>query len=120
MPGGAAQSRKKFDGWQDWAKQRGARGLAYVLVGEDGELGAPSPKNLSDAEREGLAAHVGAAPGDGVFFAAGERPSGARAARRGPARDRPALGLIDEKAWSFALGRRRPAVRAVGGRAGGR
>ena len=71
MPGGASQPRKTLDAWQEFAKQRGARGLAYVLVQEDGELGGPVAKNLSDAERAGLAAHVGAAPGDCVFFAAG-------------------------------------------------
>jgi aspartyl-tRNA synthetase len=71
MPGGAAQPRKQLDAWQDWAKQRGARGLAYVLIGEDGELGGPVAKNLSENERAGLAAHVGAQPGDCVFFAAG-------------------------------------------------
>ena len=78
MPGGASQPRKQLDAWQDWAKQRGARGLAYVLVGEDGELGGPVAKNLSDAERAGLAAHVGAKPGDCVFFAAGRGESSAR------------------------------------------
>ena len=62
MPGGASQPRKQLDAWQDWAKQRGARGLAYVLVGEDGELSGPVAKNLSDAERDGVAAHVGASP----------------------------------------------------------
>ena len=51
--------------------QRGAKGLAYVTVGEDGELGGPVAKNLTDAEREGLANHVGAAAGDCIFFAAG-------------------------------------------------
>ena len=38
MPGGASQPRKQLDAWQEWAKQRGARGLAYLLVKEDGEL----------------------------------------------------------------------------------
>ncbi|HRD14399.1 MAG TPA: aspartate--tRNA ligase, partial [Mycobacterium sp.] len=71
MPGGASQPRRTLDGWQEWAKQRGAKGLAYVLIGEDGELAGPVAKNLSDAERDGLAAHVGANPGDCVFFAAG-------------------------------------------------
>ena len=61
MPGGASQPRTQLDAWQECAKQRGHRGLAYVLVGEDGELGGPVAKNLSDAERAGLAAHVGAA-----------------------------------------------------------
>ena len=71
MPGGASQPRKKLDAWQEWAKQRGAKGLAYVLVTDDGELGGPVAKNLSDDEKAGLAAHVGAQPGDCIFFAAG-------------------------------------------------
>jgi aspartyl-tRNA synthetase len=71
MPGGASQPRKTLDAWQDWAKQRGARGLAYVLFNEDGTLGGPAAKNLSEAEQAGLAAFVGTEPGDCVFFAAG-------------------------------------------------
>jgi aspartyl-tRNA synthetase len=71
MPGGGSQPRRQFDAWQEWAKQRGAKGLAYVTIGEDGELGGPVAKNLTDAEREGLAAHTGANPGDCIFFAAG-------------------------------------------------
>ena len=75
MPGGASQPRRTLDGWQEFAKQRGHKGLAYVLVGDDGELGGPVAKNLSETERAGLAAHVGAAPGDCVFFAAGPAKS---------------------------------------------
>ncbi|OZB85529.1 aspartate--tRNA ligase [Microbacterium sp. 13-71-7] len=71
MPGGASQPRKVLDAWQDWAKQRGARGLAYVLFNEDGTLGGPVAKNLSEAEQAGLAEFVGAKPGDCAFFAAG-------------------------------------------------
>src|SRR6202046_4732579 len=71
MSGGASQPRRTLDGWQEWAKQRGHKGLAYVLVGDDGTLGGPVAKNLSDAERDGLAAHVGAQPGDCIFFSAG-------------------------------------------------
>jgi aspartyl-tRNA synthetase len=101
MPGGASQPRKQLDAWQDWAKQRGARGLAYVLVGEDGELGGPVAKNLSGAERAGVAEHVGARPGDCVFFGAGA-PRSSRALL-GAARLE--IGrrcdLIDESAWSF-------------------
>jgi aspartyl-tRNA synthetase len=101
MPGGAAQPRKQLDAWQEFAKQRGARGLAYVLVGDDGELGGPVAKNLSDGERASLAAHVGAGPGDCIFFGAGS-PRTSRAllgavrleiGRR--------CGLVDESAWSF-------------------
>ena len=101
MPGGASQPRRQLDAWQEWAKQRGARGLAYVLIAEDGTLGGPVAKNLSDAERDGLAAHVGAEPGDCVFFAAG--PVKAQRALLGAARSEIARkqGLIDEKDWSF-------------------
>ncbi|MEV6980191.1 aspartate--tRNA ligase [Sphaerisporangium sp. NPDC051017] len=101
MPGGASQTRKELDAWQDWAKSRGARGLAYVLVGEDGELGGPVAKNLTEAERAGLAEAAGASPGDAVFFAAGV-PAASRdllgAARLEIGRR---CGLIDESLWSF-------------------
>ncbi|WP_280372652.1 aspartate--tRNA ligase, partial [Nocardia abscessus] len=101
MPGGASQPRRQLDAWQEWAKQRGAKGLAYVLVNEDGTLGGPVAKNLSEAEREGLAKHVGAVPGDCVFFAAGAPK--AQRALLGAARVEIArkVGLIDEDAWSF-------------------
>jgi len=101
MPGGADQPRKQLDAWQEWAKQRGAKGLAYVLVGEDGELGGPVAKNLSDQERAGIAEHVGAKPGDCVFFAAG--PAKSSRALLGAARLEIGrrCGLIDESAWSF-------------------
>ncbi|GGD45596.1 aspartate--tRNA(Asp/Asn) ligase [Microbacterium faecale] len=72
MPGGASLPRRQFDAWQDWAKSRGARGLAYVTFAEDGTLGGPVAKNLTDTERDGLAAITGAQPGDAVFFAAGK------------------------------------------------
>jgi aspartyl-tRNA synthetase len=101
MPGGASQPRRTLDGWQEWARQRGHRGLAYVLVGEDGTLSGPVAKNLTDAERDGLAAHVGAEPGDCIFFSAGP-PKPSRAllgAARGEIAGR--LGLIDPAAWAF-------------------
>ena len=101
MSGGASQPRRQLDAWQDWAKQRGARGLAYVLVGEDGELSGPVAKNLSDFERAGLATHVGARPGDCVFFAAG--PVNSSRSLLGAARLEIGrrLGLIDESRWEF-------------------
>ena len=101
MPGGANQPRRTFDAWQEWAKQRGAKGLAYVTFGVDGEIGGPVAKNLSDAERTGLATALGASAGDCAFFAAGSRSDalallGATRLEIG-ARG----GLIDESAWSF-------------------
>nr|VDG63531.1 aspartyl-tRNA synthetase [Streptococcus thermophilus] len=101
MEGGASQPRRQLDAWQEWAKQRGAKGLAYILIGEDGELSGPVAKNITDAEREGIAAHVGAKPGDCIFFAAGDTKS-SRAllgAARGEIANK--LGLIDDDAWAF-------------------
>jgi aspartyl-tRNA synthetase len=101
MPGGASQTRRELDAWQDWAKARGARGLAYALIAEDGSISGPVGKNISDSERLGLAAAVNASPGDCVFFAAGA----ARASQEllGAARleigNR--CGLIDSSLWSF-------------------
>lgn len=101
MSGGASQPRRTLDGWQEFAKQRGHKGLAYVLVGEDGTLSGPVAKNLTDAERDGLAAHVGAKPGDCVFFAAG--PARSARALLGATRIEIAkrLDLIDPAAWAF-------------------
>ncbi len=101
MTGGADQPRRTLDAWQDFARQRGHKGLAYVLIGSNGELAGPVAKNLSEPERAGLAAQVGAGPGDCVFFAAGASPSargllGAvrlEIGRRG--------GLVDASGWSF-------------------
>ncbi|CAM2753050.1 aspartate--tRNA ligase [Skermania piniformis] len=101
MPGGASQPRRQLDAWQEWARQRGAKGLAYVLIGADGTLGGPVAKNLSDVERAGLAAHVGAQPGDCIFFAAGAaKPQRALlGAARGEIARR--LDLIDPDTWAF-------------------
>jgi aspartyl-tRNA synthetase len=102
MPGGGAQSRREFDLWQEWAKSRGARGLAYCTFAEgSGEVGGPVAKNLSEEERAGLMAAVGASAGDCVFFAAGP----AHASRELLGAARLEIGrrcsLIDESAWSF-------------------
>jgi aspartyl-tRNA synthetase len=101
MPGGASQPRRTFDAWQEWAKQRGAKGLAYVTIAEDGELGGPVAKNITDAERSGLADRVGAQPGDCIFFAAGARKAAQQllGATRNEIAKR--LELIDQDAWSF-------------------
>ena len=105
MPGGADQSRKQLDAWQEWARQRGAKGLAYLLVKADPDQGTeitgPVARNISEAEREGIAAHVGAKPGDCVFFAAG--PVKSSRALLGAARLEVGrrCGLVDEDAWRF-------------------
>jgi len=101
MPGGGSQPRRTFDAWQEWAKQRGARGLAYVTLAEDGTLGGPVAKNITEAERDGLAEATGAQPGDCIFFAAG--PANEARALLGAARLEIAerCDLIDPDAWSF-------------------
>lgn len=102
LPGGAAQTRRELDDWQGWAKARGAQGLAFVLVNDDGSLGGPVAKNLSEREGDGLAAAVGAEPGDCVFFAAGEDRIQAQellGAARLEIGDR--RGLVDESRWEF-------------------
>ncbi len=101
MPGGGSQARRAFDAWQEWARQRGAKGLAYVTLGADGTLGGPVAKNISEAERAGLAAATGAQPGDCIFFAAGA-PSDARALLGATRLEIAArCALVDESAWSF-------------------
>jgi aspartyl-tRNA synthetase len=101
MPGGAAQSRRELDGWQEWARSRGARGLAYALIGPAGEVSGPVAKNLSDAERSGLADATGAVPGDCVFFAAGPAPASRELLGAARLEIGNRCGLIDSSAWSF-------------------
>ncbi|GAA2090905.1 aspartate--tRNA ligase [Aeromicrobium tamlense] len=102
-PGGASQARRTLDGWQEWAKQRGARGLAYVLVQEDGTLGGPVAKNLSETEREGLVEAVGAKPGDAVYFSAGPVKSSRQLLGAARIEIAKRENLIDESAWAFAF-----------------
>ncbi|GAB3450893.1 aspartate--tRNA ligase [Streptomonospora sediminis] len=101
MPGGAGQTRKELDAWQDWAKARGAKGLAYVLVHEDGTLGGPVAKNIAEAERTGLAEAAGAQPGDAVFFAAGPRQASQELLGAARSEIGKRCGLIDESRWEI-------------------
>ena len=113
MPGGASQPRKQLDAWQDWAKQRGARGLAYVLVQEDGELGGPVAKNLSD-DRAGRTGRARRRPARATACSSPPAPTKSSRALLGAARLE--IGrrcdLIDESAWSFLWVLDAPAVRA--------
>jgi len=101
MPGGADQPRRTFDAWQDWAKQRGAKGLAYVTFETDGTLAGPVAKNLSESERAGLAKYLGANPGDCAFFGAGGKSLTQQllGAVRQEVGER--SGLINADEWSF-------------------
>ena len=101
MPGGASQARRELDAWQEWAKTRGAKGLAYVVIGEDGTLSGPVAKNLSESESAGLPHLDGAKNGDVIFFAAGDRNSSL--ALLGAARIEigKRCNLIDASKWEF-------------------
>ncbi|WP_411734114.1 aspartate--tRNA ligase [Paeniglutamicibacter sp.] len=101
MPGGASQPRRTLDGWQEFAKQRGAKGLAYVLYKEDGELAGPVAKNLTDVERAGLTEATGAKPGDCIFFAAGAKNEARALLGAARVEIGHRTGLIKEGDWAF-------------------
>ena len=101
MPGGASSPRRELDAWQDWAKARGAKGLAYILVGDDGTLSGPVAKNLSEKESAGIAAEVGARNGDAIFFAAGEKQSSLNLLGAVRLEIGQRCNLIDTSAWKF-------------------
>jgi aspartyl-tRNA synthetase len=101
MPGGASSPRRELDAWQDWAKARGAKGLAYILVGDDGTLSGPVAKNLSEKESTQIASFVGAKNGDAIFFAAGNRSSSQNLLGAVRLEIGKRCSLIDDKAWKF-------------------
>ncbi len=101
MPGGASSPRRELDAWQDWAKARGAKGLAYILVNEDGTLGGPVAKNLSEKECAGIAAATGAGSGDAIFFAAGERSASQNLLGAVRLEIGRRCGLIGDDLWEF-------------------
>jgi len=101
MPGGASSPRRELDAWQDWAKARGAKGLAYILVGEDGTLSGPVAKNLSEDESAGIAKFVGAKHGDAIFFAAGERAASLSLLGAVRLEIGERCNLIDKTRWEF-------------------
>lgn len=101
MPSGANSPRRELDAWQDWAKARGAKGLAYILVGEDGTLSGPVAKNLSEKESAGIASAVGAKNGDAIFFAAGERSSSLALLGAVRLEIGERCNLIDKSRWEF-------------------
>ena len=101
MPGGADSPRRELDAWQDWAKARGAKGIAYILVNADGTLGGPVSKNISEEEQSGIAAVVGAKPGDAIFFAAGDRASSQQLLGAARLEIGKRCNLISQGAWEF-------------------
>ncbi|MCL2551498.1 MAG: aspartate--tRNA ligase [Actinomycetia bacterium] len=68
----ADQPRKFFDSLGDYAVSLGAKGLAWVRVGDDNALTGPIAKFLTEQDVAALLAAVGAKPGTAIFFGAGE------------------------------------------------
>jgi aspartyl-tRNA synthetase len=74
VPGGGEMSRGEIDGYTDFVKIYGAKGLAWIKVnevskGRDG-LQSPIVKNLHDAAIQAILQRTGAANGDIIFFGA--------------------------------------------------
>lgn len=101
MPAGADSPRRQFDAWQEWAKQRGAKGLAYVTFATDGTIGGPVAKNISEQERDGLMQAVGAKLGDAVFFAAGEKSASQSLLGMARVEIAERSGLLNADEWKF-------------------
>ncbi|MFJ6480903.1 MULTISPECIES: aspartate--tRNA ligase [unclassified Streptomyces] len=72
VPDTAAQPRKFFDGLGEYAISLGAKGLAWVRVGEDGSLTGPIAKFLTEENLKVLTERLGLVPGHAVFFGAGD------------------------------------------------
>ncbi|CAM5487213.1 Aspartate--tRNA ligase OS=Streptomyces tendae OX=1932 GN=aspS PE=3 SV=1 [Streptomyces tendae] len=72
VPDVSAQPRKFFDQLGDYAVSQGAKGLAWVRVGEDGKLSGPIAKFLTEENVAELTKRLSLAPGHAVFFGAGE------------------------------------------------
>ena len=101
MPGGADSPRRELDAWQDWAKARGAKGIAYILVNADGTLGGPVSKNISESEQAGIVAAVGAKAGDAIFFAAGDKSSSQQLLGAARLEIGKRCDLIKQGSWEF-------------------
>ncbi|HEX3707953.1 MAG TPA: aspartate--tRNA ligase [Mycobacteriales bacterium] len=100
VPGGAAYSRRELDEWQEWAKSRGGKGIAWLLIPEDGEPKGSITK-LEPERLEALPAASGAQAGDAILFAAGPRRTTLEllgALRLAVARQQ---GLLRDGEWRF-------------------
>ena len=71
VPGGAALSRKQIDDLGAHAAKYGAKGLAYIKLGENGELSSPISKFFDEAAFAALVSAIGLRNGDIAFFGAG-------------------------------------------------
>ena len=72
VKGQGAMPRKKIDKLVSFAKDYGAKGLAYVAIQEDGTVKSSFAKFMKDEEMAALTAAMKGEPGDLLLFAADE------------------------------------------------
>jgi len=90
-------SRAELQRLEAYAKEWGAKGLAYLVTDEEGEIRSPIAKFLSQAELQALRSD----PGTTLLFAADTWPMTSRVLGALRTRLGQELGLVDESAWRF-------------------
>jgi aspartyl-tRNA synthetase len=101
VEGQGAMPRKKIDKLVEFAKGCGAKGLAYLVINEDGSYKSSFAKFMTEEELSALVAKMGGKPGDLLLFAADKNKIvwnvlGALRLQLGEE-----LGLIDENQYNF-------------------
>jgi aspartyl-tRNA synthetase len=99
-PGTAANPRSFFDKLNEFAREQGAAGLGYIQFEAGGAKG-PIARNLEADRAEAIRAACGLAPGDSVFFAAGNRHEAAKLAGLVRTRLGADLGLVAAGEFRF-------------------
>ncbi|MBP5274325.1 MAG: aspartate--tRNA ligase [Abditibacteriota bacterium] len=101
-PGCGSYSRKDLDDLTEKAKKFGAKGLATIIINEDGTVKSPIAKFFSDEEMQSLISAFGAKPGDLILMVADKPKTVANAlcAIRLEMGER--LGLRDNRYLAFA------------------
>ncbi|APE22635.1 MULTISPECIES: aspartate--tRNA ligase [Streptomyces] len=102
VPNTGDQPRKFFDGLGDFAVSLGAKGLAWVRVGEGNALTGPIAKFLTEENVKVLTERLGLEPGHAVFFGAGDFDEVSKI--MGPVRVEAAkrAGQFEENVFRFA------------------
>ncbi|MFJ5937076.1 aspartate--tRNA ligase [Streptomyces sp. NPDC093071] len=102
VPDTGDQPRKFFDGLGDYAISLGAKGLAWIRVGEGNALTGPIAKFLTEENVKVLTERLGLEPGHAVFFGAGEFDEVSKI--MGPVRVEAAkrAGRFEENVFRFA------------------
>src|SRR5262245_45691527 len=92
-----AYSRAELQRLEEFAKEWGAKGLAYLVTDEEGEVRSPIAKFLSEAELAAFRSD----PGTTLLFAADTRPMTSRVLGALRPRLGREPGPVDESAWKF-------------------